>query len=328
MISKQTLCIIGNGFDLYHWNGKTPNTSYEYFRLFLQNNKPEIYDLFAKFFPLDGNWSNFEIALSEIDMEHFSEFVMEEIVNYLDDSNPHRSGEASWEAEKYVELLTKEMSEALHTFIHGKAYKLSGIQYPKNLNGIQIQLPKNALYLSFNYTNTLERYYGIPESRICYLHGKSGRDEELIIGHGVDPEELGISENSSAMPDNLSTEQQESWSDQMNDQYSFSAELAKEEVNQYWRGSFKDTESIIKEHTPFFEACEGVERIIIMGHSMSEVDIPYFEEIKQRVSDNAFWEVSFYDGDEQTRLKSTLLNLGVSKLQVGFFQLKDKLLKL
>ncbi|MBL4616580.1 MAG: bacteriophage abortive infection AbiH family protein [Robiginitomaculum sp.] len=319
MISKQTLCIIGNGFDLYDWNGKTPNTSYKCFGEYLKDNEPEIYDAFAKHFSLDGNWGNFETVLSEPDIESIWDYLR----NYMDDSNPHRSGEVSWEAEKYVGLLTNKMSEALRTFISGEAYKHGGIQYPKNLNGIQLHLPKNALYLSFNYTNTLERYYGILESRICYLHGKSGRDEDLIIGHGVDPEELEIPENLPVMPDNLSAEQQERWLEQMSDQYSFSAELTKEEVNQYWRESFKDTKVIIKEHDEFFQRCAGINRVIIMGHSLSGVDLPYFEEIKKKVDSNAHWSVSYNSEDEKNHLRTAIKNLGVLDEQISLFQLSS-----
>jgi hypothetical protein len=323
MNNKKSICIIGNGFDLHHWNEKKPNTSYEAFGLFLQKNEPKIHDLFSNFFPLEGNWNHFEISLSEIDMEQFSDFVMEEIGNYLDDSDPHRFGEASWEAKKYIELLTTKMREALHAFIHGESYQLGGIQYPQNINDIQINLPKNALYLSFNYTNTLERYYGIPESRICYLHGKSGRGEELIIGHGVDPTTLENSEPSPVMPDNLSPEEQEMWYDQAGDQDSPSYDLAKGEVEQYWNKSFKNTQSIIKSNASFFQQYERLDKVVIMGHSLSEVDLPYFKEIKKRVSPDAYWDISFHTNDEENYLKNTVLRLGVPRNQINMFKLGD-----
>ena len=46
-----------------------------------------------------------------------------------------------------------------------------------------MDLPEAKLYVSFNYTDTLEQVYGIPEERILYIHGKAVRGDNLIFGH-------------------------------------------------------------------------------------------------------------------------------------------------
>lgn len=38
------------------------------------------------------------------------------------------------------------------------------------------------LFLTFNYTDTLEKIYKVSKDRICYIHGK--QNEEIYFGHG------------------------------------------------------------------------------------------------------------------------------------------------
>ena len=39
------------------------------------------------------------------------------------------------------------------------------------------------MFLNFNYTDTLEKVYGIPASNILYIHGNALRGNNLILGH-------------------------------------------------------------------------------------------------------------------------------------------------
>ena len=50
-------------------------------------------------------------------------------------------------------------------------------------NSTILQIPDAQLYISFNYTDTLERVYGIPDNKILYFHGKASRSDNLIYGH-------------------------------------------------------------------------------------------------------------------------------------------------
>lgn len=54
-----------------------------------------------------------------------------------------------------------------------------------NINDAEkvLDLPMECRYLTFNYTETLERVYSIPESNILHIHGSRLSDKEYIIGH-------------------------------------------------------------------------------------------------------------------------------------------------
>ena len=40
---------------------------------------------------------------------------------------------------------------------------------------------RQCIFLNFNYTDTLERIYGIPSEYILYIHGKALRNDNLIV---------------------------------------------------------------------------------------------------------------------------------------------------
>lgn len=46
-----------------------------------------------------------------------------------------------------------------------------------------VDLDSNALYFSFNYTDTLERLYSLSEQNILHIHGRASKGEHLVVGH-------------------------------------------------------------------------------------------------------------------------------------------------
>ncbi len=310
----RNLFIIGNGFDL--WHGL--QTKYSDFARFLKTNSSDAFDACNKFLGYSSKqnaiWGDFEESLGSFSPER----LIEECNNYFNDDNPHRSGEASWEAKKYVDLIAKNTFQAFQVFI-------TSLQYPSDIRGVELSIiQKDALYLNFNYTDTLERFYKIPTMQICHIHGTN---EDIQIGHGVHPSDVESSNLHSVKPVNMSPEQEEHWIEQMNDEYSLSFDLACIEVDQYWTQLFKDVESNIRSNQDFFDRCTDMRSITVMGHSLSAVDIPYFKEIKHRVSVGALWNVSYRrDGDDR-KMKNTLLSLGIAEEKISFFKLTDYVLK-
>jgi len=70
-----------------------------------------------------------------------------------------------------------------------------------------------------------------------------------------------------------------------------------------------------------------------LGHSLSKVDLPYFEEIIKSVNISAKWYVSYYadlcdtQNYEGYKHLNTLMRLGIDKNSITLFQLKEKQLK-
>ena len=59
---------------------------------------------------------------------------------------------------------------------------------------------------------------------------------------------------------------------------------------------------IIKKHRSFFDELTTIKYIFVIGHSLSEVDYPYFEEICKKT--NAKWYIGYHSLDDLKRLLS------------------------
>ncbi len=270
------LYIIGNGFDLYHGL----DTSYQSFGFYLKNNYREIYNDFVKYFDLnylnsddpnsiyDPLWANFEIALSSIDVEE----ILEDNKNYLASTSRADFQSRDWHSyqiqmELIVDKLTKEMAMAFKKFI-------LNVKFPSNIDDNSISIDQDSKFLNFNYTDTLERYYDIQRHDLLYIHNKAtDSDTAPILGHGVDPKEFEKSEVKSKPPKGSTKEQLEQWMEEMSDQYDYSYETGEDELYNYYQRSFKQTDEIINQHSQFFDELKEIKKVIILGHSLSDVDI-------------------------------------------------------
>lgn len=138
-------------------------------------------------------------------------------------------------------------------------------------------------FLSFNYTMTLEKVYGIRD--VCHIHGKIGDSEDdIFFGHGDDDE----------YPESIA---------------SFGADVS---LNTLKRKLRKDTQSALARHGRFFDSLGNVTAIHSFGFSFSRVDMVYIEKIA-RIAPGAVWYLNKFDATEnenRAEIIRTLNNLG------------------
>jgi hypothetical protein len=118
-------------------------------------------------------------------------------------------------------------------------------------------------------------------------------DAALVLGHGWEPENLD--------PYRFETDPE-------------SADMRVIEgiqlVDSYFKDTFKPTERILRDNKGFFESLSEVRQIRVMGHSLSEVDYPYFEQVIRHVdATQAQWMVSYYGDPSQTRDRFSALEI-------------------
>ena len=318
------LYILGNGFDLYH----QLDTSYRSFGLFLKSKYPVIYDRLIEYYgfsDLDGYtqkpthdvlWNEFEESLSLLDPETVFESHRDSLANPSSSGFRDRDwGTFSIDMKMVVDSLTTNLFKAFREFVLTVDY------LPLN-SDLQLPLDNNAPYLSFNYTDTLEQYYGIPEENINYIHGKaqmSGGD--LILGHGVEPDNF--KDENPSPPEDLTPEQMEMWIEQMNDSYDYSFELGKEELLDYFFRTFKQTKEVILLNSGFFNKLHNIDEVYVLGHSLSEIDMPYLEEIMRVINYNSIFTVSYYSQTENDSHKKMLLNLGIKEKHINLIKMDE-----
>jgi len=309
------LYIIGNGFDLHHYL----KTSYYDFANYLRENHNDIYSTLESYvsYPTSENdlWSRFEENLANLDAEEILSEHSDTLPNYASDDFRDRDRYVFPDImDEHFQKLTSGLFSAFQEFVQQ-------VEYPNYSWEHKIEIDKEATFLTFNYTNTLERLYSIDKSKIIYIHNSAfyGADE-IILGHGIDPETF--EEKKPEPPDDLEPEELEEWYNR-NDDYDYSYDEGKQNLMRYFKVTYKPTKEIINRHSNFFANLKTVEEIYVYGHSISSVDLPYFEEIVRNVSNDMKWTVSFYNSDEYNRHKVTLDKLGIAIENIRLIQLED-----
>lgn len=139
----------------------------------------------------------------------------------------------------------------------------------------------------------MENVYHIPAFRILHIHGVVEEEfSQLVVGHN--------------MPD---TEVDYIFSSE-ND---FEEEACKE-VATLIKNWHKDTAGIIASYEGIFTQLSNVKDVYVLGHSMSEVDLPYFEKIKQNLPLSAKWHISVFSEVDINNKQQVVDRLGLGNV--------------
>ncbi len=176
---SKTLFVIGNGFDLHHG---IPSR-YDDFREFLSEKDKDLLNSIKAHLPLyeDKLWCNFETALADLNKDSVEYYTSSYLMSYSDDewrdSGHH---DYQYEIDKIVTALTDSLKCKLSEWI----FEIDLSNYNKKLHFIS----PDSHYLTFNYTQTLQSLYAVPDKNILHIHGKSeNQNSSLILGHGDNP---------------------------------------------------------------------------------------------------------------------------------------------
>lgn len=316
----QSLYIIGNGFDMYHGL----KTSYQSFGLYLQKNHSSIYDSLIEYYYLpdlesddDENyyeWACFEMALADLDYSTVLDDNSDWLPNIASDDFRDRDLHSLQVVmEELVKDLTTNLLSAFKEFI-------IEVKFPDFKSNDLLSIDDNAIFISFNYTDTLEKYYHINPKNIFYIHNKAISNDDLILGHGTDPSNFEDKED--VPPEGLTEDEMYEWRENMADNYDYSYESGKQELMAYFTKTFKATQDIIDENNLFFQKLKGINKIIVLGQSVSEVDQPYFKKVIESIEDkNSSWTASYYH-DKQS-INDNLKSIGLRDDQISLILLDE-----
>lgn len=287
-----TLYLIGNGFDLFH----CLPTKYSDFHTFLKHNFPDLEEDLQEYFMLkcDVNylWKSFEDDLQTFNNSYFFEHI-----NEIDPLEEGFKLSQIYGLEDDLQQAVKELISKLKEAFFSWVDSIIIDDVPS-----KCVLKSNSFFISFNYTMVLEEIYKIPTERILHVHGDVINDfEELIFGHGASYEE---EETFDKNGEPTRTPFTNALSISKNPLYSLQ----------------KKVDAIISGNLEKFESFKDVKEIIVLGHSLGDVDIPYFKKISFYAK-NAFWRVSFYNDDEEVEFKSKLQSIGINEGKIQMFKL-------
>jgi len=305
---NKKLFIIGNGFDMFHG---IPS-GYSDFKKYVKETNNKLFEALEYYFDADSLWSDFEGTLAYLDTDKIVDDASQFLVSYgAEDWSDAFHHDYQYEVQQAIDVVTIQLQEEFTRWILGLK-----IPYTK-----KIILPESAQYINFNYTKTLEQIYSIPYSDILYIHNKAINIESvLILGHSRTPN---IKEESPLKIIDNSKDNENEYYDYYEDMDDVRVTEGDEILDKYFVDTYKNTETIINENLPFFNNLYNIDEVYVLGHSMAEVDIKYFQKVKQSISVNAEWIISYRDEEQIIERKEILSKLGVASDLVNFIQITE-----
>lgn len=215
------------------------------------------------------------------------------------------------------------------------------VNLSKNRNGIIEALitdSTNPKFITFNYTHTLEHIYDINKEDILYLHGELGHTK-MLFGNQEDKitelkpedfkapdEEYEEYQNKCAEYNALSPEDRENcnYYPETSHDYSSYPNLKAIDLSEYV-GRYNECKKRwikyleLDKFEEFIKQC-NFDNIVILGHSLGEVDIEYFEKLNECFP-NAKWIVSVHEANGKTSITRTNIKEFFAQKEVFFFDL-------
>lgn len=275
------LYIIGNGFDLAHGI----RSSYSGFKKFTWKEFPEIAELFEEYYLSNVNdaeklWSCFEETLGELNVDYVAKHTERSIKDYSEEREFHRVIDSlGYDAD----TIRKNIADAFSAWVE----QIDISEATPKVNFVV----GNRTFLTFNYTTTLEDVYSIPSKEILHIHGDV---KNPIFGHdGKDLKPF--------------SKDNEAWvlTDEVYDS-----------LKPLYDATRKHVKEIILGNKRFFAGLQGVNEVWVYGHSLNNVDVPYFEEVVRNVNGNAMWHISYYDAAEMSQLQERATRFGAKNIKM------------
>ena len=271
-----SLFIIGNGFDLSH----DMKTKYKHFHCYLKtkypNAMPNLYNpklaeelgggvitkladedigfIMKVICDIEGcEWHSLEESLGKIELANY--------ISSYDNAYDKTSDDEHWRKAYFNRSISRLIMEILfHIPILFSEWvstiELSHVS-PK-ADFVKLLNKDNDLFLSFNYTKTLEAIYGI--KNVCHIHGVQGEVKSILFGHG---NEIDFFDNQKSTTP-------------------LGAENNFQGIHNWLR---KNTQKALRNNKSFFDNLEtlNINKIYSYGFSFSQVDEVYIEKICAKV---------------------------------------------
>lgn len=303
-----TLYIIGNGFDLMHG---VPS-SYYHFRdsMGCRNELREALEMYIR---KEDLWADFEESLAYLDDEAML-VTLNDWMDIFDVKEQHDDDfsaadffMASEAAMAPTYTIMEELPKQFRKWIVTLKPTISNTPLKQLINTA-------ARFINFNYTEFLETIYGVSKQNIFYIHGeRRDKNKELILGHSDMASDESGSDSSESKSDQLRMKNQTTY-----DLYA----TAGYQLGNYYSSTAKKSNDVIEANKATFIAFADIDTVVVIGHSLSVVDYPYFKEIikMNRKSSNMKWFISWYSAGDIKRIDAFAKNLGIQPKQIKLFK--------
>lgn len=290
--SKTKLVVIGNGFDL--WQGLP--TSYSNFEKFYIKNRSDILRrLKIKPYYRTDDEGEFEYTDVELlygdpfdpgSLEHEFWNSFENSLGIIDDEriNLYFGKEKS-------EL--REMANCVYS-----AHRILRESFAGWIADIDIPLPDKpqsfgdeCIFLNFNYTDTLQKRFGVNDDDIYYIHGRASSPKSIIFGHSSFPEPP------------------QRFLKRLGGRFGglYILERALYRTDKHVRQNIVRYIDYLAKHKI---GIYNLRDVYILGHSFGEADYDYFKFLADTTGYYAQWHISYYSESDKKHITKIMRSIG------------------
>ncbi|OZI12573.1 hypothetical protein CEW92_05240 [Bacillaceae bacterium SAS-127] len=320
------LIICGNGFDIHHGF----QTSYKDYKEFLLKEHPHSFRAFEEFQYISltnsNRWSDLEGSLTI----NYEDCVSDSLAVFYPDLN--NDSDSRW-YDFQIDL--EDQTKFIYDFTGLYLFEwLDNVDYTLAEHTLDLNL--NDLYITFNYTSTLERVYEIPIDNIFHIHGSIEKVERSQIQNWFIPyfrtiEDAEIAEqfqadefNSDIIreyiqfgsiyndPLQIKEDLEKRYGD--DDFYSVSIEPGIANLIDFCNVATKDIKRNY-EYLKKYIIQNEIDQVIIMGHSIMGVDNDYYNDIIVPLLKDCFWTFYYYNNENLNDIKQFVEKFSIEKYE-------------
>jgi|GEM_PF-5775931 hypothetical protein len=228
----------------------------------------------------DNLWSNFEEALGTPNYDIMLNEAKRNDIGKIDNM------------EKPLGVDYCELRDMMAKWIESLSKSIEVTKVPKYVYFEK----ENSFFLTFNYTNTLEDVYEIPREKCCHIHERYDKTRHVDFvgynwGHSKCDNEINTKLKSLEL-----------------DGTDVIPHEIKEAVMNFGK-RYDDGNRILESWMESIP--KQVNDIIVMGHSMAEVDYPYFKSICETYP-SAKWHIFYFNQNDLNRKRKVVVDLEIA----------------
>ncbi len=273
------------------WHGLP--TSYSQFNDFAEERLSEVENYYSFDFSQRGLWCDFENSLGRFDWKVFY------------DEHNHIDVASESFRPSFIYCLEDDLAEQTDQHVDSirECFQEWVSEIDVTLAKRKLSFEKNAKFLTFNYTSTLQVVYGVSDKQVLHIHGKAEAFDELIFGHGDTMEE-------EVEFDEYGESNRTPFSD------------AEGAAKYPFYALQKPVETILGTHENYFESLGQINEIIVIGHSLNKIDLPYFARVAEKAPAGR-WTVCCFTAKDEFKHVQALVQCGVLRKQIRLCNYSD-----
>lgn len=304
-----TLYILGNGFDMMHG---VKSSYYDFAATIGKNNSLRF--CMETYLNVENLWGDFEEALGHLNVSMMMNPLVVDM--WLDDFGAYDPDAQAADFFCAVDAITHPASEITTELPRRFRMWVESLKVESDERPLR-DLIQDAKVLCFNYTEFVEELYGVSTEHVCYIHGCRRKEkyhpkEKLILGHrpGAGEEEW---ERVDARPHRFKNPYK---------RYIMESAFDTAARNLLWYedDTTKNCREIIRSKSSFFEGLSQVNTIVVIGHSLSQVDWDYFAEVIRCSAEKLHWYIGCHGLKDLQRLDRFMEALDLSPEDVTIFK--------